>query len=129
MSNPNQAALAAFAAAWREQDLDALVALLTDDVEYRASVGPEPGTTYRGRAAVRAGFAAMFAYDQAVAVRGSPATFVADRAYVEWEYDVIGPGSKPVAVRGIDVFGFVNGRIALKDAFRKTYPSDPRSLA
>src|SRR5207302_4000436 len=42
-----------FSEAWAKRDIDGLMALVTDDIFYGASVGPEPGATFRGRDAVR----------------------------------------------------------------------------
>jgi ketosteroid isomerase-like protein len=60
-----RATLDAFARAWGARDLDAIMRHLTDDCVYGASLGPEPGTTFRGQAEVRAGIAAMLAHDDA----------------------------------------------------------------
>ena len=51
--------LQSFGAAWDAKDLDKLMSFVTEDCVYSASIGPEPGQTFRGRDAVRAGFAAM----------------------------------------------------------------------
>jgi ketosteroid isomerase-like protein len=66
MTHPTMTAerLRQFGAAWARADLDALMGFVTDDCIYLASVGPEPGTTYRGREQVRRRFAAMLAYDR-----------------------------------------------------------------
>ncbi|MFN8060229.1 MAG: nuclear transport factor 2 family protein [Vicinamibacterales bacterium] len=116
----NRATHAAFVAAWARRDLDALMALVSDDVVYAASVGPEPGATFRGREAVRKGFEAMLAHDDALEVRGGRVTFVGDLGYAEWAYVVSAPNGGAQVVRGIDVLEFVDGRIVRKDAFRKT---------
>ena len=52
-----------FGEAWDAADVDKLMSMITDDCGYCASVGPEPGTTYAGKAAVREGFLAMLAFD------------------------------------------------------------------
>src|SRR5580765_8103215 len=52
----NRQAWQRFSGAWAKRDIDGLMALVTDDVVYGASVGPEPGATFRGRDEVRRGF-------------------------------------------------------------------------
>jgi ketosteroid isomerase-like protein len=53
-----------FSEAWARRDIDGLMALVTDDIVDGASVGPEPGTTSRGRDEVRRGFEHMLRHDQ-----------------------------------------------------------------
>src|SRR5256885_4336452 len=72
--------LRAFGTAWENADLERLMDLMTDDCIYQASVGPEPGCTYVGRAAVRAGFEAMLARDSGSESR-SGRFFVAGAAW------------------------------------------------
>ena len=72
-----------FSEAWAKRDIDGLMALVTDDVVYGASVGPEPGTTYRGRDAVRRGFERMLLHDQALRVHAGPVMIVGDRGFAE----------------------------------------------
>lgn len=38
-----------FSAAWSTADVDRLMSFVTDDCVYYATVGPEPGSTYRGK--------------------------------------------------------------------------------
>src|SRR2546430_6618048 len=79
--------LRAFGTAWENADLERLMDLMTDDCIYQASVGPEPGCTYVGRAAVRAGFEAMLARDSGSESR-SGRFFVAGRLR-GWEMGLI----------------------------------------
>ncbi len=116
----NRETYEAFARAWVAKDVDRLMDLVTDDIVYGASVGPEPGTTYRGREAVRAGFAEILAYDKATAVRTRNLTFVGDRLYAEWEYDIPDDAGGTRLARGMDIIEFRGGRISLKEAFRKS---------
>ena len=50
------ALIESFARAWTARDVDALMALMAQDCEFKASIGPEPGMTFTGRAAVRQGY-------------------------------------------------------------------------
>ena len=107
--------LAAFDRAWTERDLDALTDAFSDDGVYAASVGPEPGATYRGRAAIRDGTAAMLAHDGGACRHSGPAWTFGDRAAARWAFEEQGR-----RVEGIDLFEFDGDRIRLKDAYRKT---------
>lgn len=108
--------LAAFAEAWRAKDLDRLMSLMTDDCEFRASVGSEPGATFTGRAEVRLGFAQSLAHDEGAEMRLGAVFVAGNRAAAEWSY--VYPGNRG-EVRGCDLFEFTDGKISRKDSFWK----------
>ncbi|SED58706.1 Ketosteroid isomerase-related protein [Rhizobiales bacterium GAS188] len=122
----NRATYEAFARAWSEKDVSRLMELVTDDIVYGASVGPEPGRTYRGRDEARQGFADILAYDSATGVHAGEQTFAEDRLYAEWAYDTADGRGGTRLTRGIDVIEFRDGRISLKQAFRKA-PAQARA--
>ena len=121
------AKLERFMGAWFRADLEALVGFLADDCLFEASVGPEPGATYVGRADVRRGFARVLGLDPETG-RGSPAptqereafVFVAgDRGHAEWSYSQVGSDGVSRRVHGCDIFEFDGDKISRKSAFRK----------
>jgi len=59
----SEAIIREVAAAWGRADLPTLMKFIADDCVYSASVGSEPGETFVGREAVRAGFAKLLAHD------------------------------------------------------------------
>ena len=108
-------------AAWGRGDLATIMKFVADDCVYCASVGPEPGETFVGREAVRAGFAKLLAHDSdGVAEPGelrSAGTWVVST----WGFRKRHPDGKEFLVRGCDVFVLRDGLIVRKDAFRKTF--------
>ena len=112
--------LAAFAAAWARADVEALMDLMTDDCVYAASVGPEPGTTYRGPEAVRRGFTEILAFEAGGEQRSGNIWFAGEYAFAEWSYDEVDEAGNIVDIKGIDVFHFVGDKLQMKDAYRKT---------
>jgi taurine dehydrogenase small subunit len=103
-----------FGEAWARRDVDALLALMTDDAVYAASVGPEPGRTFRGRTELAAGFREMFTHDAGAEIeQGEPEVFGA-RAVSTWTYHF--PGR---CERGVDLWRFRDGKVAEKNAYRK----------
>jgi ketosteroid isomerase-like protein len=114
-------ALRAFGAAWDDANLERLMDLMTDDCIYQASVGPEPGRTYVGRAAVRAGFEAMLTHDADAESHGGRVFVAGNLGVSEWSYIQRGADGRVVEVRGCDILEFVGCKIARKDAFRKTW--------
>src|SRR4051812_15671823 len=107
-------------AAWGRADIEALMSYVAPDCVYSASVGPEPGETFVGKEAVRAGFLKLLAHDNdGVSVPGE-IRMVGDWAVFTWGFRRKGGDGQ--LVRGCDLFEFRDGLIVRKDSFRKTTP-------
>jgi steroid delta-isomerase-like uncharacterized protein len=109
-----------FADAWNRHDIDALMAFMTDDCVFESSAGPDAcGTRYVGRAAVRAGFAAVW-MTFPDAHWGNARHFVCgERGVSEWTFTGTRSDGTRVEVDGCDLFTFRDGKIALKNSYRK----------
>jgi len=109
-----------FADAWNRHDLDALMSMMTDDCVFEASAGPEvTGQRSEGRLAVRTAYAAVFEtfHDARWA---NPRHFVAgNRGVSEWTFTGTHTDGKRVEVNGCDLFTFRDGKIAVKNSYRK----------
>lgn len=116
--------LHAFADAWNRHDVDALMSFMTDDCVFESSAGPDIcGTRYVGEKAVRAGFAEVWAVFPD-AHWGSARHFVhQDRGVSEWTFTGTRSDGTRVEVHGCDLFTFKDGKIALKNSYRKSRPS------
>ena len=103
-----------FNAAWGNHDLEAALALITDDCLFDAT-GPAPdGIPHKGRDAVRAAWEPIFA-DTDANVRSEDYSFVADDRLVQlWRYDFTGGH-----VRGVDVIEVRDGLISAKLCYVK----------
>ena len=103
----------AFGTAWAAHDLDATLALVTDDCVFDAT-GPAPdGSRHVGKDAVRAAWQAIF--DDTGSRFEAEETFGAgDRVVQRWRYDW-GDGH----VRGVDVFRVRDGLVAEKLSYVK----------
>jgi ketosteroid isomerase-like protein len=104
--------LGQFGAAWARADLDALMGLTTDDCIYLASVGPEPGSSYRGREQVRRGFAAMLAYDRGQERHEGKVVVAGARGFAEWSFTKTTPDGDGRMIRGCDLFKSATARSA-----------------
>ena len=115
--------LQAFADAWNRHDVDALMSFMTDDCVFESSAGADIcGTRYVGRDAVRAGFIEVWAVFPD-AHWGNARRFVrGDRAVSEWTFTGIRSDGTRVEVHGCDLFTLRDGKIALKDSYRKNRP-------
>lgn len=113
-----------FTQAWNAGEVDDLMALMANHPTYRASTGDEPGHTYTGAAEVRAGFAAVIQAEAAVggaAPSDGELHVFDDRAFSYWSYPSANGDGQTVLVEGVDLWTFEQGRIALKDAYRKSF--------
>jgi len=117
------ALLDGFADAWNRHDLDALMSMMTDDCVFQASAGPQvDGQRSQGQTAVRAAYATVFAAFPD-ARWSNPRHFVAgDRGVSEWTFTGTHTDGTRVEVTGCDLFTFRDGRIAIKNSYRKNRP-------
>lgn len=118
--------LAAFSDAWNRHDIDALMGFMTDDCIFQTAAGPDAcGTRHTGTEAVRTAFAAAW---QAVpdAQWENGRHFVqGDFGTSQWTFTGTAADGSRIEVDGIDVFTFKDGKIHLKNVFRKSRPNLP----
>ncbi len=112
----NAETLKRFQQAWADKDMQGLAASMTDNVVYSASVGPDLGETWLGKADVLAGIEKMIAHDDADAEIGD-LHIAGDHIFNTWVYRAKDSGE--IIAKGCDIFRFENGLIASKDAYRK----------
>ena len=115
--------LQTFAEAWNRHDLDALMAMMTDDCVFQASAGDAvDGEKHHGQQAVRAAYAAVFE-QYPDAHWGNAHHFASgDRGVSEWTFRGTRRDGKRVEVLGCDLITFRDGKIAVKNSFRKNRP-------
>jgi ketosteroid isomerase-like protein len=115
--------LQAFADAWNRHDVDALMSMMTEDGLFEASAGNYVnGERHEGRRAVRAAYEAVFA-QYPDAHWGNARHFVkGNRGVSEWTFTGTLKDGRRVEVTGCDLFTFRNGKIAVKNSFRKNRP-------
>jgi steroid delta-isomerase-like uncharacterized protein len=115
--------LQAFAEAWNRHDIDALMSFMAEDCVFEGSAGPDVcGTRYVGRDAVRSGYEDVFATFPDAHWGGARHFVHGDRGVSEWTFTATRAGGGRVEVNGCDVFTFRDGKIALKNSYRKNRP-------
>ncbi len=115
--------LGEFAAAFNRHDVDALMNMMTDDCVFEAAAGLEVfGTRYTGQAAVRAAFTQIFSASPDARWSDARHMVSGHRGFSEWTFTASRPDGKRVRVNGCDIFTLRDGRIAVKNAFRKDRP-------
>jgi steroid delta-isomerase-like uncharacterized protein len=113
-----------FAAAWNRHDLDALMSMMTADCVFAASAGPDvDGERSEGADAVRAAFAAVFHAFPDAQWADARHFIAGDRGVSEWTFTGTRRDGARVEVRGCDLFTFRDGRIAVKNSYRKNRPA------
>jgi ketosteroid isomerase-like protein len=104
-----------FTAALNSHDLDAVAALVTDDIVFEATSPPPDGTRYQGRDAVRRIWAEMLEVTpQARFSVEEQFSAGPGRAVVRWRYDWADGH-----VRGVDIVRVRNGQLAESLAYVK----------
>jgi steroid delta-isomerase-like uncharacterized protein len=112
--------LDAFADAWNRHDVNRLMTSMSDDCVFEASAGPEVcGTRYEGREQVRKGYAEVFATFPDAKWSGARHIISGNRGVSEWTFSGTRADGTRVEVTGCDLFTFKNGKIAVKNSYRK----------
>jgi steroid delta-isomerase-like uncharacterized protein len=122
--------LQAFAEAWNRHDADALMSFMTEDCAFEASAGPEVcGARYAGREAVRAAYAEVWATYPDAHWANPRHVVQGERGVSEWTFTGTRADGTRVEVNGCDLFTFRDGKIALKNSYRKNRPPMPATRA
>ncbi|EYS82595.1 transcriptional regulator [Cupriavidus sp. SK-4] len=127
MSKDNNAAgielLQAFNDAWNRHDIEALMSFMADDCAFHGVAGPDLlGRSFIGREPVREGFQlAWQTFPDAQWVDGDHFV-VGDRGVSESTFRGTRADGARIEARMVDVFTFRDGKIAVKNAYRKDRP-------
>ncbi len=122
MANPpvTTQTLEAFSAAWNAHDIDALMSFMAPNCIFETVSGTNVfGNRFEGQDAVRTAFESAWKnFPDAQWLNGKH--FVAgDRGVSEWLFVGTGLDGKRVEANGVDIFTFADGKILVKNAFRK----------
>ena len=112
--------LDAFAEAFNRHDVPAILAAMTDDCVFEASAGAEVcGRRYQGQREVGKAFAEVFETFPDAQWSGARHFFIGDRGVSEWTFSGTRADGTRVEVTGCDLFTFRDGKIAVKNSYRK----------
>lgn len=103
-----------FNEAFNRHDVDAVMALFTDDCVFENTSPAPDGERHKGQAAVRAFWERFFAASPDAYFEAEDIFAAGDSACVRWRYDW-GDGH----VRGVDVFRVRDGKVAAKLSYVK----------
>ncbi len=127
-NKPTIAILDGFADAFNAHDANKIVSYMTDDCIFEASAGPDvDGEKFVGKEAVKQAFEDIFKnYPDAKWI--NPQHFISgNRAVSEWTFTGTRSDGSKVEVTGCDLFTFLNGKIHIKNSYRKNRPPIPKS--
>ena len=118
--------LQAFADAWNRHDADALMSFMTEDCIFEASAGAEKcGTRYVGQQAVRGAYAEVWSTFPDAHWGDASHLVQGNRGMSEWVFTGTRLDGSRVEVTGCDLFSFRDGKIAVKNSYRKNRPPIP----
>ncbi len=113
------AALTAFSAAFGSGDVDAIMALMTQDVVFEGT-GPAPdGVRVEGAAAVRLVWEELFGQTRDALFTEEESVALEDRGVLRWRFSWTEPDGSPGHVRGVDVLWFRDGLVREKLSYVK----------
>lgn len=118
MNEQDKATLAvidAFNSAFNRHDVDAVMALMTDDVRFENTSPFPDGEAFVGAAAMRAYWMKFFADAPAAHFDAEEIFAAGDRAVVRWVYH----WSRDGHIRGVDVMRVRDGKVAEKFSYVK----------
>ncbi|NMK46000.1 nuclear transport factor 2 family protein [Achromobacter sp. Bel] len=118
--------LAEFAAAWNRHDIDALMSFMSEDCVFETVGGPDAcGSRHTGPEAVRAAFAAAWKNFPDAQWNNGRHWVAGERGVSECTFTGTAADGSRVEADMVDVFTFQDGKIRVKNAFRKQRPALP----
>lgn len=108
-----------FNAAFNRHDVDAIMALMTDDCLFDNTFPPPDGCRFAGQSAVRDVWEEMFRTTPDACFETEEVFAAGDRCTARWIYRWTGQDRTPQHIRGVDVFRVRDGKVAEKLAYVK----------
>lgn len=118
--------LAAFSDAWNRHDLPALMSFMHADCVFETAAGPLAcGTRHEGHAAVAAAFESAWKNFPDAQWRNGRHFVAGERGVSEWTFSGTAADGTRSESDGVDLFTFKDGKILVKNVFRKNRPALP----
>lgn len=124
MSQPNnnvtESFLQSFAEAFNRHDINAIMEHMTEDCVFEASAGPDAdGQKFVGQTEVRKAFLEVFETFPDAKWSNARHFVSANRGFSEWIFTGTKKDGTKTEVTGCDLFSFENGKISIKNSYRK----------
>jgi ketosteroid isomerase-like protein len=112
--------LQSFADAFNAHDIKAIMSHMTVDCVFEASAGPDVnGQKFVGQEQVKKAFEDVFSTFPDARWTNPRHVIADDRGFTEWVFMGTKRDGVKVEVTGCDLFTFKNGKIAVKNSYRK----------
>lgn len=111
--------VSSFNQAVNRHDLEATMALMTDDCVFENTYPPPDGERFTGQVAVRRFWQEFFELSASAHFEFEETFASGERAFVRWQYRWVDAESKPGHIRGVDVFRVRDGKVAEKLSYVK----------
>jgi ketosteroid isomerase-like protein len=112
--------LQSFADAFNAHDINGIMSHMTDDCVFEASSGPDvDGLKSVGQDEVKKAFEDVFATFPDARWSNPRHVISGDRGFTEWTFTGTKKDGTKVEVTGCDLFTFRDGKIAIKNSYRK----------
>ena len=112
--------LQSFADAFNAHDVKAIMSHMTDDCVFEASAGPDfDGEKFTGQEQVKIAFENVFETFPDAHWGNSKHFIFGNRGFSEWIFTGTKSDGTKVEVTGCDLFTFKDGKIAIKNSYRK----------
>lgn len=119
-NNITQTFLQSFVDAFNAHDVKLIMSHMTDDCVFEASAGPESvGKRYAGQQQVKQAFEEVFATFPDAHWGNARHFIFGNKGLSEWIFTGTRQDGTRVEVTGCDIFTFKDGKIAIKNSFRK----------
>lgn len=108
-----------FNEAFNHHDVDAIMALMTEDCVFENTQPVPDGKRHVGQAEVRGYWQRFFGSSPSARFTTEDIFAAGDRCTVRWRYDWVDKQGKPGHIRGVDVFRVQGGKVAEKCSYVK----------
>ena len=105
--------------AFNRHDVDAIMALMTEDCIFENTYPPPDGQRYEGQAAVRTFWEKLFADSPQAHFEVEDIFTTDDRGVIRWRYRWISADGSTGHIRGVDIFRVREGKVAEKLSYVK----------
>lgn len=126
MSAENQTTVALLEqlfAAFNRHDVEGVMACMSEDCVFEGAAGPEAyGTRFTGADAVGAAFVKVWTTYPDVSWQNTSHFAAGDKGVSQWTFCATCPDGKRIEADGVDIFTVKDGKLVLKQAFRKDRP-------
>lgn len=121
--NKNEELVKEFGMAFNRHDIDALMGMVTEDCVFYAISGPEiMGKSYCGKSMVKEGFELAWKTCPDASWSDVEVFIAGDKGVMESTFRGTMEDGKRIEARLVDVLAFRDGKISVKNAYRKSRP-------